>query len=265
VEAAIQVFLITLAHIVAAAAAFKLAAARGARASAAGADTTSLASRLDAGPPRIPAAGGRGQEGPRGRRVAFRRIFRPETLREVWRWLEKFGVTARDRGDVSQDVFLEALRSLRTYDRRRGSPEGWLKTIAFRRAARHWNRPERRREELRPDPASPEQADPEPNTRERIEREEERRFLLGVLKALPRDRRVVLIAYYVDGLPMTEVAARLGISVQVANKRRDLAIKAIRSAFAARDRAELRAAAVAGRWGARLRAVPAAGGEGPAR
>ena len=197
-----------------------------------GRDAASLASRLDDRPPRLPAAGGRGQQGPPGRRKAFRLLFSPATIKVVWRWLERLGVTLRDREDVSQDAFLAAHRALPGYDRRRGTPLRWLNGIVVYTVAAYRRRPHLAREQLHQDVDPPEQADPTADAYELLRRDEDRRHLLAALETMDAGPRAILIAHDLEGLPMPDVAARLGIPLSTAYKRRARAMAAIRAAFA---------------------------------
>jgi len=108
--------------------------------------------------------------------------------------------------ELTQDVFVEAYNSLRTY--RGEAPFGhWLRKITVRVGYRFLKEAgkNRARDEAVPEPASTE-ADPEPGPAEAAAR------VQGLLaKLAPRDR-LVLTLMYMQGLSVAEIADRTGWS-----------------------------------------------------
>ena len=49
--------------------------------------------------------------------------------------------------------------------------------------------------------------------------------MLALLQALPSDLRVILVAYYLDGIPMTEIAEQHGMPLHTVYKWRARAIE----------------------------------------
>ena len=140
----------------------------------------------------------------RGESSAYARIVRryeQEIARQLWRF-------TKDRDELeelTQDVFVEAYRSLRSY--RSDAPLlHWLRRIATRIGYRHWKRRERER-------VSHEQADidgfPAP---EELAPSEAAEYLFRVFKLLPPDDRLVLTLHYFEGCDTSEIAARMGWS-----------------------------------------------------
>jgi RNA polymerase sigma-70 factor, ECF subfamily len=123
----------------------------------------------------------------------------------MYRFLASFGVPFEDREDACQEVFVAVYRSL---DRFRG--EARLSTWIYRIAARHASRTARRRRvrELlstllvrEPEPA------PAPDPSERSERLQ---ILDELLAKLSPKKRLVLVLFEIEGVPIEEVAKIAG-------------------------------------------------------
>jgi RNA polymerase sigma-70 factor (ECF subfamily) len=111
--------------------------------------------------------------------------------------------------DVVQDTFVEAVKGAATY-RGESAVSTWLCAIASRRLARHYEA-ERRQAEARRGL----QIVPAPDT-EVTEEIVQRDVVVRALGRLSPDHRQVLVLRYLDGLPVGDVAERLGRSrVQV--------------------------------------------------
>ena len=111
----------------------------------------------------------------------------------------------RDVADeVTQDVWLTAVRRLPTFDPVAGSFLGWLRGIAGRVLANRF-RSDRRRERLLSLRPTPEPADAA------IERERSER-VAAALAALPMNYEAVLRAKYLDMLPVAAIATDMGLS-----------------------------------------------------
>jgi len=61
--------------------------------------------------------------------------------RRVKAYFVRCGFSPADADDRTQEVFLRAFRSARTFDPARGAPGAWLAAIARNVARRHWSRP----------------------------------------------------------------------------------------------------------------------------
>jgi len=209
-----------------------------------GGDHLSLATRLDgggprrrggsSGGPRRRGGSGGGRQGPPGSGDAYGRIFRRRTMATVWLWLIRLGIPLRDRDDLRQEVFFEAYRRLPEYDPQFGSPVHWLFHVAQDVVQHHAARTAASREELTPSPPADE-ADPTPDAQTDLEREEARLSLLEALGALQAELRAVVVACDIDGLSMRAIAARCGIPVSAAHRRRSRAFSILRAWLTARD------------------------------
>lgn len=170
-----------------------------------------------------------GTRGPLDRERAFTFLFRQKTFKCVWRWLRRLGVSARDRHDLRQEVFLAAHRSFHAYDPARARPERWLNRITVHVASHYHERAFHRREELTADPARA--LDRSQGPHEQVESDEEHRLLLELLYVLDVNARAVLVAHDIDGIPMVEIAQRIGIPVSTAYKRRARGMAALKEAW----------------------------------
>jgi RNA polymerase sigma-70 factor, ECF subfamily len=174
-------------------------------------------------------------------------LFRQKTFASVWHWLECLGITVRDRPDARQDVFLEAHKSFHTYNPLRGRPECWLNKITVHIANHYRERAMHRREELTPD--DPINAvDPTPGPDEQLKREQARFLVLDRLQAVDAKLREVLVAHDLDGIPMVEIAEKLGIPVATAYKWRTRAMAQLAVALEQQRCEEDRSSALEAEW-----------------
>ena len=172
-----------------------------------------------------------GQSRPLDRERAFALLFRKKTFAAVWHWLGRLGVPVRDRGDVSQEVFLAAYASFPTYNPLRARPERWLNKIAVHVAAHYRARALHRREELTAEDRLDDAVDETPGPDEQIEGHQARLLVLELLHKIDADAGAVLIAHDIDGIPMAEIAAQRGIPLSTAYKWRTRAKARLREAW----------------------------------
>jgi RNA polymerase sigma-70 factor, ECF subfamily len=130
----------------------------------------------------------------------------------VHRTLRRLGVRPADCDDLTQDVFLVFVRRQAEYDPERPL-RPWLFGIAYRIARDHARRPRR---EL---PTSPMDLDDGFADASSHDRDEARATLLAGLDRVPLERRAVLVAYEIDGVPMAEIARALDIRLFTAYSR----------------------------------------------
>lgn len=131
---------------------------------------------------------------------------------QVMRFVAALGVGAEDREDAVQDVFIAVYRSLGSF---RG--EAQLSTWIYRIAARHVNRLASRRRmremlshllwrELKHQPAIVDGYDG-------VERASELELLDTLLQKLSPKKRMALVLFEIEGLPVEEVAQIVGCPV----------------------------------------------------
>lgn len=135
----------------------------------------------------------------------------------VWRVLANLGVPPSGLEDAVQDVFLVLHRRSGEFEDR-GIVRGLLFGIA-RRVARQHRRVAARPERLA---AVPPPADP-PAPDEALARRQAAALVESFLAELDEDKRVVFVMADVEGMPMPEIAALLGIKLNTAYSRLRLA------------------------------------------
>jgi RNA polymerase sigma-70 factor, ECF subfamily len=123
----------------------------------------------------------------------------------VYRFVSAFGVPPEERDDACQEVFVAVYRSLGRF---RG--EARLSTWIYRIAARHAARTARRRRVrgllstlLVREPSPPPAPDPS-------ERSERLQVLDALMAKLSPKKRLVLVLFEIEGLPIEEVARVAG-------------------------------------------------------
>ncbi|MFO0644040.1 MAG: RNA polymerase sigma factor [Polyangiaceae bacterium] len=150
------------------------------------------------------------------RRRKFDTLFTTE-LRYVCGTLRRLGVQERDVEDVAHEVFVRIFNKIDTFDVSRPA-RPWMLAFAYRAASEYRRLARHRREESTGSEGRLERAahatePPEPTTTD------DRAVVEEALAAVPLDRRVVLVAFEVDELPMKEIAEGLGIPLATAYSR----------------------------------------------
>jgi RNA polymerase sigma-70 factor (ECF subfamily) len=140
----------------------------------------------------------------RGDSVAWRTLY-DRFAPIIYRFLAAFGVPMEEREDACQEVFVAVYRSLGRF---RG--EARLSTWIYRIAARHASRTARRRRVrsllstlLVREPAPPPAPDPS-------ERSERLQILDELISRLSPKKRLVLVLFEIEGVPIEEVAKIAG-------------------------------------------------------
>ena len=140
----------------------------------------------------------------RGDSIAWRGLY-DRYAPVVYRFLSAFGVPREEREDACQEVFVAVYRSLARF---RG--EARLSTWIYRIAARHAGRIARRRKVrtllstlLVREPPPPPAADPS-------ERSERLQLLDEMVSKLSPKKRLVLVLFEIEGVPIEEVAKIAG-------------------------------------------------------
>jgi RNA polymerase sigma-70 factor (ECF subfamily) len=128
-----------------------------------------------------------------------------------------FGLVLRIVGDrataeeVMLDVYTQAWRQAGTYDPARGTPLGWLLTIARTRAIDRLRSSRRADEAREPLEAAERRPSGAANPEEATVISERRRIVRTALETLgPEQREVIELAFF-SGLSHTEIAARTGL------------------------------------------------------
>lgn len=130
----------------------------------------------------------------------------------VYRYV-RFRVATRETAeDVTSDVFLKALRSIKRYDSKRAVPRTWLLRIARNAVTDHLRSLKRRGSLHVSLDRVPDLVAQLPSQEERVLKEERIQHLLNATKLLARADQEILSLRYGSGLDNNEIAEALGVS-----------------------------------------------------
>ncbi|MGH8861430.1 MAG: sigma-70 family RNA polymerase sigma factor [Jatrophihabitantaceae bacterium] len=144
-------------------------------------------------------------------------------------WAYVVRLTGGDRAraqDVVQETMLRAWRTPSVLDQTRGSPRGWLYTVARRIVIDEWRASRSRPELLIAD--VPERADAGDGFAERTV---DRALVVAALRTLSPEHRDVVLECYVRGSSVAEAARALGIPPGTVKSRTHYALRALRLAI----------------------------------
>ncbi len=155
--------------------------------------------------------------------------------RPVYSYLVRFGVTAADRDDVFQNIFLKVHAGAGSYQPAR--PLGpWIFTIVANTVRNH-RRDGRAHETETSDDAAPETADPRPGPEHVAEVRETVAWLERAIAALPTAQREVLLLTAIAGFRQRQVAETLDMPVNTVKTHLRRARLTLAEAMARRDAA----------------------------
>lgn len=123
----------------------------------------------------------------------------------VYRSLRRLGTTPSEVDDLAQEVFLALRGSWSEYDQTRPL-RPYLFGIAFRVAAAHHRK---RKREVAFEVVEMPDTGPAPD--DVLLAKQSRAVVLTALERIPLPRRAVVVMHDIDGVPVEEVAAALGI------------------------------------------------------
>ncbi len=130
----------------------------------------------------------------------------------VYRYV-RFRVATREMAeDVTSDVFLKALRSIKRYDSKRAAPRTWLLRIARNAVTDHLRSLKRRGSLHVSLDRVPDLVAQVPSQEERLLKEERIQHLLNGTRLLRRADQEILSLRYGSGLDNNEIAEALGVS-----------------------------------------------------
>ncbi|MGI8879241.1 MAG: sigma-70 family RNA polymerase sigma factor [Jatrophihabitans sp.] len=142
-------------------------------------------------------------------------------------WSYVLGLTNGDRAraeDVVQETMLRAWRNPQVLDESRGSPRGWLFTVARRIVIDEW-RSSRSRNEITTDDV------PQVPVADRTDEILQSWLVADALHRLSDDHRAVIVACYYRGRSVDEAAAELGIPAGTVKSRCHYALRALKNAL----------------------------------
>ncbi|MGB5094075.1 MAG: sigma-70 family RNA polymerase sigma factor [Parvibaculum sp.] len=159
-----------------------------------------------------------------GDRAAFAALFAHYAPR-VKSYLRRLRMDERLAEDLAQDVMLTVWRKAAQFDAEKASVGTWIFTIARNRfidIVRREKRPELDANDPLLMPEEPAQADKEMESRQIGDR------VRAALVALPPDQAEVVTLSFLEGLPHTAIAERLGIPLGTVKSRLRLAFGRLR-------------------------------------
>ena len=135
--------------------------------------------------------------------------------------------------EIAQDVFLAVWQKAGTFKANRGSPKGWLMSIAHHRVIDHVRSAKRARASM--DRMAQEMASLEKLYQVRTEDEAlrsiERQEIAKALESIPEAQRTVILMSYFQGYSQTEIAKILDQPLGTVKTRIRLGMQKLRSIF----------------------------------
>jgi RNA polymerase sigma-70 factor (ECF subfamily) len=176
-----------------------------------------------------------------GKTEAWQRLYDAHAER-VWRLVARaMEPGCSDVTDIVQETFLAAARSARGFDPSRGSLWAWLSGIARRQVALHYRRRQRQTDRAKLSaidaspaavrgasaPSNPAHADPAATAL----RDELAHCIRDVLSQLPADYETLLVAKYIEGATIEEIAFGEEASQEAVRSKLARARRAFRRVF----------------------------------
>jgi RNA polymerase sigma-70 factor, ECF subfamily len=140
-----------------------------------------------------------------------------EHIDYVARTLARLGIAGHNVEDLTQEVLIVAIRRADTFDRAR-RVEPWLFGIA-RNVARDFRRQARHRIENADDDRIASQPSSAHSPRDAVEQQQRALQLRAVVAELEESLQELIVLHDLEELPMSEVAAGLGIPIDTAYAR----------------------------------------------
>jgi RNA polymerase sigma-70 factor (ECF subfamily) len=137
--------------------------------------------------------------------------------------------SAEDAEDLCADVFLKVQKKIDEYDETKAAPSTWVYTIA-RNAVIDFYRVNRITEELPEEIVSDEEVDMDLLQKETLSE------LAEALKELSDEERSVIVLHYYEGLSLTDIGQRTGLSYGQVKLRHNSALKVMKQFFDSREK-----------------------------
>ncbi|MBR6050598.1 MAG: RNA polymerase sigma factor [Clostridia bacterium] len=131
---------------------------------------------------------------------------------------------ASDVEDLCEDVFVKAFSAADSFDPSKASAGTWLYSITRNTVIDYCRR-------FHPTEEIPEDISDECRTEDGIIESETLEELAAALEDLPAELTDVIVLHYYDGMPLTEIAATLGISYGAVKIRHNKALALLRAAL----------------------------------
>ena len=116
----------------------------------------------------------------------------------------------QDAEEVAQDVFVKAFQRLDSYDAEKGSMKSWLLGIAFREVLMWLRKNQRQAIPLEPDNLHEDTTDEEADRLLAEVKEQRIQALQEAIRQLSHEDQMLLQLYYMEDLPLKEIASVAG-------------------------------------------------------
>jgi RNA polymerase sigma-70 factor (ECF subfamily) len=140
-----------------------------------------------------------------GNQSAFTQLYN-EHFDRIYRYVRFLVNFQAEAEDLTQEVFIKALRAISSYKRRGGNFTSWLFRIAHNQVIDHFRKQSKQRKTTLEETTLVSGDDPVTTTEQKIEIE----GLMTALKKLPSAQREVISLRFIVGLPIADVARTLG-------------------------------------------------------
>lgn len=156
------------------------------------------------------------------------RTLHDEHAQALWTYVVR--LTGGDRAkaqDVVQETLLRAWRTPSVLDQSRGSPRGWLYTVARRIVIDEWRSARAHPETVTDEVPEPATAGVDTIAQHTVDRE----LVVAALRTLSPEHREVILECYYRGSSVAEAARTLGIPAGTVKSRTHYALRALRLAM----------------------------------
>lgn len=134
--------------------------------------------------------------------------------------------------EVTLDVYTQVWRQAHTFDDSRGTPAGWLMTLARTRAIDRYRAGAAERGKLESLDAASFFASDDPDPEEELAGQERRQLIQQALKTLSSEQRETIALAYFYGLSQSEIAEKLGLPLGTVKTRMRLGMIKLRDVLA---------------------------------
>ncbi len=134
--------------------------------------------------------------------------------------------------EVTLDVYTQVWRQAHSFDGARGTPGGWLMTLARTRAIDRFRAGSSERSKLEALDAASFFASEDPTPDRKLEDQQRQRLVRGALDTLSPEQRETIALGYFYGLSQSEIAQKLGLPLGTVKTRMRLGMIKLRDALA---------------------------------
>ena len=129
-----------------------------------------------------------------------------------------------DAEDLCEEVFHKVLCAWESYDEKKAAVSTWIYSITRNTVIDYYRK-------AHPSEELPEELEDDTSLEEDFLREEQLEELAEALEKLAADLTDIIVLHYYDGLPLTEIAEKLGMSYGAVKLRHQKALAMLRTAI----------------------------------